>query len=249
MENVRSSRCLTPLLGAAPRTSSPRSDGGSATPPARETEFRAALPAHEVDVQGLDVLGLGGWPLGVERARRRASERPQGGDAQPPHDVAEHDRAGDRHPPGHAATVAARLRGPDGRTDRGAIVLGYVVWRLGISTLRALAGPAPGTLDTERPPPSPRTSRPWTSTSCAGSAARSSRSPAWGSCRSPVTAGRRCTSSSAQERCEATGGPNVFHRSAPRYPQGYPQPSVEEAATSRRRCRRNLPPGPPGRAT
>jgi hypothetical protein len=37
----------------------------------------------------------------------------------------------------------------------GAIVLGYVVWRLGISTLRALAGPAPGTLDTEKPPAEP----------------------------------------------------------------------------------------------
>ena len=34
----------------------------------------------------------------------------------------------------------------------GAIVLGYVVWRLGISTLRALAGPAPGTLDMEKQP-------------------------------------------------------------------------------------------------
>ena len=34
----------------------------------------------------------------------------------------------------------------------GAIVLGFVVWRLGMATLRALSGPPPGTLDTEPPP-------------------------------------------------------------------------------------------------
>ena len=37
----------------------------------------------------------------------------------------------------------------------GAILLGYVVWRLGIATLRALAGPPPGALETERPPEEP----------------------------------------------------------------------------------------------
>ena len=34
--------------------------------------------------------------------------------------------------------------------------------------------------------------------------------PGWGSCRSPVIAGRRCSWSAAQERCEATGGPQAF---------------------------------------
>src|ERR1044072_4145706 len=34
----------------------------------------------------------------------------------------------------------------------GAILLGYVIWRVGMATLRSLAGPAPGTLDTEKPP-------------------------------------------------------------------------------------------------
>lgn len=34
----------------------------------------------------------------------------------------------------------------------GAVVLGYVVWRLGIATLRALSGPPPGSLDVEKPP-------------------------------------------------------------------------------------------------
>jgi hypothetical protein len=37
----------------------------------------------------------------------------------------------------------------------GAIVIGYVVWRVGMSTLRALSGPPPGTLDTEKPPAEP----------------------------------------------------------------------------------------------
>ncbi|HEX3298729.1 MAG TPA: hypothetical protein VHW68_01290 [Actinomycetota bacterium] len=37
----------------------------------------------------------------------------------------------------------------------GAIVLGYVIWRVGMATLRSLAGPAPGTLDTEKPPAEP----------------------------------------------------------------------------------------------
>jgi DNA-directed RNA polymerase subunit RPC12/RpoP len=37
----------------------------------------------------------------------------------------------------------------------GAFVLGYVVWRLGIATLRVLAGPPPGALDTEKPPDEP----------------------------------------------------------------------------------------------
>ena len=37
----------------------------------------------------------------------------------------------------------------------GAVVLGYVVWRLGMATLRALSGPAPGSLDTEKPPAEP----------------------------------------------------------------------------------------------
>jgi hypothetical protein len=32
----------------------------------------------------------------------------------------------------------------------GAILLGYVIWRVGMATLRSLAGPAPGTLDTEK---------------------------------------------------------------------------------------------------
>ena len=34
----------------------------------------------------------------------------------------------------------------------GAIVLGYLVWRVGMATLRALSGPPPGSLDTEQPP-------------------------------------------------------------------------------------------------
>ena len=34
----------------------------------------------------------------------------------------------------------------------GAVVLGYVVWRLGIATLRALSGPPPGSLE-DAPPP------------------------------------------------------------------------------------------------
>ena len=33
-----------------------------------------------------------------------------------------------------------------------AVLIGYVVWRFGIATLRALAGPAPGALDEEPPP-------------------------------------------------------------------------------------------------
>jgi hypothetical protein len=37
----------------------------------------------------------------------------------------------------------------------GAIVLGYVIWRVGMATLRSLAGPAPGTLDVEKPPIEP----------------------------------------------------------------------------------------------
>ncbi len=37
----------------------------------------------------------------------------------------------------------------------GAIVIGYVVWRLGMATLRALSGPPPGSLDTEPPPSEP----------------------------------------------------------------------------------------------
>lgn len=36
-----------------------------------------------------------------------------------------------------------------------AIVLAYVIWRVGMATLRALAGPAPGSLDTEPPPAEP----------------------------------------------------------------------------------------------
>ena len=36
-----------------------------------------------------------------------------------------------------------------------AIPVAYVVWRLGIANLRALAGPAPGTLDEETPPAEP----------------------------------------------------------------------------------------------
>jgi DNA-directed RNA polymerase subunit RPC12/RpoP len=37
----------------------------------------------------------------------------------------------------------------------GAIVVGYVVWRLVMASLRALSGPPPGTLDTEPPPTEP----------------------------------------------------------------------------------------------
>jgi hypothetical protein len=36
-----------------------------------------------------------------------------------------------------------------------AIPVAYVVWRLGVANLRALAGPAPGTLDEEKPPEEP----------------------------------------------------------------------------------------------
>ena len=36
-----------------------------------------------------------------------------------------------------------------------AIPVAYVVWRLGVANLRALAGPAPGTLDAEKPPAEP----------------------------------------------------------------------------------------------
>lgn len=36
-----------------------------------------------------------------------------------------------------------------------AIPVGYVIWRLGVANLRALAGPAPGALDEEKPPPEP----------------------------------------------------------------------------------------------
>ena len=36
-----------------------------------------------------------------------------------------------------------------------AIPVAYLVWRLGIANLRALSGPAPGTLDEEKPPPEP----------------------------------------------------------------------------------------------
>src|SRR6185436_19682932 len=58
--------------------------------------------------------------------------------------------------------VGRRAGRPRGRCYRGsmpvwllvpgAIVLGYVIWRVGMATLRSLAGPAPGTLDTEKPP-------------------------------------------------------------------------------------------------
>jgi hypothetical protein len=34
----------------------------------------------------------------------------------------------------------------------GAVLLGYVVWRLGMATLRALSGPPPGALE-DAPPP------------------------------------------------------------------------------------------------
>ena len=34
----------------------------------------------------------------------------------------------------------------------GAVLIGYIVWRLGIATLRALSGPPPGTLDPDPPP-------------------------------------------------------------------------------------------------
>src|SRR5512143_86084 len=37
----------------------------------------------------------------------------------------------------------------------GAVLLGYVVWRLGMATLRALSGPPPGTLDESPPPAEP----------------------------------------------------------------------------------------------
>jgi hypothetical protein len=36
-----------------------------------------------------------------------------------------------------------------------AIPFAYVIWRLGVANLRALAGPAPGTLDEEKPPSEP----------------------------------------------------------------------------------------------
>jgi hypothetical protein len=36
-----------------------------------------------------------------------------------------------------------------------ALVLGYVIWRVGMATLRSLSGAAPGSLDTERPPTEP----------------------------------------------------------------------------------------------
>ncbi|HTG47998.1 MAG TPA: hypothetical protein VK646_10125 [Actinomycetota bacterium] len=36
-----------------------------------------------------------------------------------------------------------------------AILLAYVIWRVGMATLRALAGPAPGSLDEEPPPAEP----------------------------------------------------------------------------------------------
>src|SRR6185503_10381517 len=55
--------------------------------------------------------------------------------------------------------VGRRAGRPRGRCYRGsmpvwllipgAFVLGYVIWRVGMATLRSLAGPAPGTLDIE----------------------------------------------------------------------------------------------------
>lgn len=36
-----------------------------------------------------------------------------------------------------------------------AILLAYVIWRVGMATLRSLAGPAPGSLDEEPPPAEP----------------------------------------------------------------------------------------------
>jgi hypothetical protein len=37
----------------------------------------------------------------------------------------------------------------------GAILFGFAIWKVGMSTLRALSGPPPGTLDTEPPPKEP----------------------------------------------------------------------------------------------
>ena len=36
-----------------------------------------------------------------------------------------------------------------------AVPVAYIVWRFGVANLRALAGPAPGTLDPEKPPTEP----------------------------------------------------------------------------------------------
>ena len=36
-----------------------------------------------------------------------------------------------------------------------AVPVAYVIWRLGVANLRALAGPAPGSLDEEKPPAEP----------------------------------------------------------------------------------------------
>ena len=67
--------------------------------------------------------------------------------------------------------------------------IGYAIWRVGIASIRLVLAAARRAAGRPR---RSRTSTTSTSSSCAASAARSSRCRAWGSCRSRVTAARRC---------------------------------------------------------
>src|SRR5580765_8963093 len=73
----------------------------------RELVFRPALATDQIDVEPLDVLGLRRRRTFVERAGRRARQRPEVGEPQPPDQIGEREGGEEGEPPGHVVTVAA----------------------------------------------------------------------------------------------------------------------------------------------
>jgi len=72
-----------------------------------DLELGPALAAHEVDVEPVDVLGLGrGWTV-LEGTGRRARERSKVSDPETPDEVSERNDGEEGEPPGHGSTVTA----------------------------------------------------------------------------------------------------------------------------------------------
>src|SRR5438477_5498544 len=72
-----------------------------------DLELGPALAAYEVDVEPVDVLGLGRRWTVLEGTGRRAGEHSEVGDPEPPDEVGERDGGEEGEPPGHRSTVAA----------------------------------------------------------------------------------------------------------------------------------------------
>src|SRR6185369_15099124 len=99
----------------------PAMAGDLQLPEAGHFELGPALAADQVDVEILDILGLGRRLLGVEGAGRWAREGAEGRHPHAPDDVPEHQRPRDQQPDRHGATVAAAsgtARSPPARTVR-----------------------------------------------------------------------------------------------------------------------------------